>query len=404
MSLRNAVSRCGRGGLSVAVAAGISASFVQLVGAQSLDAAVEEQLAFVFDDNFGDSCVLLNGDDPAVLVGELQNICTRGQPDGGPTSSSGGDSGTPASMPDAVRQRLDEASVEEGPVRGFFLTLSTGRADRSDGEFQGGYQGRVSGLLLGLDREFGDWVAGFAVESFTQDGDFLAGGDFETTSLGVTAFGTRALGNNAAIDFYAGQTGLSNERLRAARFVHLFDDGSPFREYEGLPAADFDATEWLAGAQYTYTIAHDNVTFGPKLAIDWSTTDFDAYQETETVASGLALTFYDDERTSLIATIGLDASIAISTDFGVVMLGEYLYWKHELDDDQRVVGVSFVGDTRNQRFQYQTEPPDEEYFEFGVNLIFLLQGGLQVFAAYEQTASHRFLDSDVMSVGFRKEF
>jgi len=68
------------------------------------------------------------------------------------------------------------------------------------------------------------------------------------------------------------------------------------------------------------------------------------------------------------------------------------------------VNVSFVDDTRSKRFQYQTEQPDTDYFEFGVDAIFVLQDGLQVLVAYERIASHRFLDTSLFSAGIRKEF
>jgi outer membrane lipase/esterase len=270
--------------------------------------------------------------------------------------------------------------------------------------FQDGYQGDASDLLTGLDREFGKWVGGFTVEYFRQTGDFVSGGDFETTSEGLTAFGSRALGDHASFDVYAGYNGLSNERVRAARFTHLNPDKTLFFEATGLPQADFDASRVLVGAQYTYRKTVANLTFGPKIAVDWSRTSFDAYTETEAVDSGLALRFYDDERTSLVSTIGLDASFAISTTFGVVLVGEYVYWKHEYDDKQRYVNVSFVEDTRDQQFRYQTEPPDENYLNAGVNLTFLFQGALQMFVGYDQIASHRFLDNQTFSVGIRIEF
>jgi uncharacterized protein YhjY with autotransporter beta-barrel domain len=373
--------------------------------AQSLDEAVNQQLEFV---NF--ECErLLNGDPANVnaLAGELAAICTRGAPAGGSTgssSSAGGDAGTPASMPEAVRRRLEDDSTEEGPVRGFFLTLSSGVSDRDVTRFQDGYQSDTRGVLAGLDREFDAWVAGFTFEHFAQDGELQSGGNFKTTSDGFTLFGSRTLGDRANLDFFAGRNTLDNRRVRAARFVHLADDGGSFQDYSGLPVADFDAAQRLAGVQFAYRASMDNLSFGPRFALDWNETDFDAYTEVEEIDSGLALIFYGDERTSLVSTVGVDASLSISTDFGVIVLGQYLFLKHEHDDDQRVAEASFIGDTRNQRFQFQTEPPDRNYVEIGISAIFLFQGGLQAFLAYDETRSHSFHDTKILSGGIRKEF
>ncbi len=98
--------------------------------------------------------------------------------------------------------------------------------------------------------------------------------------------------------------------------------------------------------------------------MDWVYTDFENYSEKGN--SGLELTFYDDDMTSLQTTLIVQGStdISIKTRKGMVMsLQGSLAWKHEFDKDQRDVEVSFVDDTRAKRFTYQTEKPDRDFFE-----------------------------------------
>jgi len=372
---------------------------------QSLDDAVNAQLEFV-----NIACDrLLNSDatNISALTGELVLICQRGAPSSGAGSSgaSGGGAGTATNMPDAVRTRLDsDSSTSEGVERGFFMTMYSGASDRKVTELQDGYGSSITGAVAGFDRQFGEWLGGFAVDYFEHDGDFIGGGDFETRSTGIVFFGSRALGDKANFDFYAGYNDHSKDRTRIASFVHVEPDGSPFFDSNGTPDSDFNASQVLAGLQYTYSISMGDVTFGPRFNLDWSDTQFDAYTETETLDSGLALTFYDDEETSLVSTIGLDASVAISTKFGAVIVSQYFNWKHEFDNKQRDAEVSFAGDTRNQRFSYQTDAADEDYFTYGISLSLVLGNDFDAFVAYERTSSHDFLSAHMFNLGFRKGF
>ncbi|MCH9693169.1 MAG: autotransporter outer membrane beta-barrel domain-containing protein [Gammaproteobacteria bacterium] len=372
---------------------------------QSLDDAVNAQLEFVSFE-----CeVLLNGDPTNVnaLTGELAQICQRGQPSGGSGSSgaSGGGAGTATNMPDAVRTRLDgDSSSSEDVQRGFFMTLYSGVSDRRVTDLQDGYGSDIAGAVAGFDREFNEWLGGFAIDYFEHNGDFIGGGNFETQSLGLIVFGSRALGQKGNFDFYAGYNDHGKDRTRVASFAHVEPDGSPFFEANGVPISDFNASQTLAGVQFTYGMTFDNVTFGPRFGLDWSDTQFYTHTETEAVDSGLALTFYGDDQTSLISTIGIDGSVAISTGFGVVLVSEYFNWKHEFDDKQRDVEVSFAGDTRNQRFNYQTDAADEDYFTYGISLTFIFGNDFDAFVAYERTSSHDFLSAHMFNLGFRKGF
>src|SRR5262249_43820608 len=148
----------------------------------------------------------------------------------------------------------------------------------------------------------------------------------------------------------------------------------------------------------------DNLTLVPKIGLDWKQVKIDAYRETQPANQSLALAFYGDKRTSLLATLGVDASVSISTNFGVVVVGQHVYYKHEFQDDQRTVTASFVQDSSNQPFQFQTEFPERNYMEVGIDGIVVFPGGFQFFLGYEQLASHRYFDTGTISAGIRKEF
>lgn len=374
-----------------------------VVGAQTLNDAVTAQL------RAGDNAIacelLLSGDPTNVLgSGGLFMICERpsGQPNP-PTSVGGGFAATPPSPPSAVEDRLEkESEISGSPKRGFFLTIGHDTVNRVPSPFEDGYGSDVTRLAAGVDFLIGDtWLLGVAVDGSRRDGDFIDGGDFETSTVGLTGYGAYLIGDNGSLDFYAGYSGHSNDRLRRATFTEVLDLNNPF-SVVGAPTADFDADQLLAGIKYSYDWVWDNVTLGPRLSYDWNQTDYDTYSEVDD--SGLALTFYDNDETSSQFSGGLAASAAVSTKFGSVLIEQSVFYKHETDQDQRDVEISFFEDSRARRFSYQTEVPDRNFIEYSLGITFIVENGLQVLLEYRGISSHRLLDSNGVALGFRKEF
>jgi len=375
--------------------------------AQTLNQATTAQLAA--DVNF-EPCALLLGTDPVSVLGTgaLANICSRSINQAGvPASSSGGGfAGTAPSAPAVVESRL-EAEDEESvaAIRGFFVTIGQDSIDRSRTTFEDGYASDVDRFALGYDQGFGQsWLAGIAVDSSKQDGNFLDGGNFEIENLGVTGFGSFLFGETSSVEFYVGLAQLSNKRQRRATFTEV--QGTPqfpdIFSVVGAPRSDFDADQTLFGVSYAHDWVSGNLTFGPRLGYDQNKTDYETYREVD--ASGLALTFHDDAETSTQWWGGFTGSVALGTGFGVVLIEQSLLYRHESDQDQRFVQVSYVEDTRARRFTYQTEVPDRDFLDLAVGATLVLQGGLQVMVDYRSISSHDYLDTDAFAVGFRKEF
>ena len=135
--------------------------------------------------------------------------------------------------------------------------------------------------------------------------------------------------------------------------------------------------------------------------MDWSELTVEQYAEQD--SSGLALTFYEEEINSLMSTLGLHSSYTISVSNGVISPQLDIAWKHEYKNDQREPEVSFVDDTLNKRFSYQTDDPDRDFYEVAASLVFIAPGGIQGFATFRETLSHNFLDQSAIVIGGRLE-
>ena len=375
--------------------------------AQTLNDAIEAQLEIV---NGTPCAVLLGGDNPDVLVpgSPLFDICTRVQINAGqPTSSGGGFAATPPSQPSSVEVRLDEEDPE-AVRRGFFLSVGYDSIDKQVSPFEDGYDSDVVRFVAGLDALIGNkWVLGVVADGAEQSGDFFDGGDFDTTTYGITGFGSYLIGDASSFDFYAGYAGQSHDRARRATFrdpnAQNPDGTDPFLVV-GAPVADFDSSQLLFGVNFSYDWSLDNVTLGPRISYDWVDTDYDSFTETDPDDSGLALTFHDDSEDSSIFSAGLAGSVAISTNFGVVLVEQNLFYRYEAGMDQRDIEVSFADDPRARRFTYQTDEPDEDFLQYSFITRFLLANNWEWMLEYTGISSHRYLSRDAVMLGFRKGF
>ena len=109
----------------------------------------------------------------------------------------------------------------------------------------------------------------------------------------------------------------------------------------------------------------------------------------------------NNEQTSLHSRIGLRAMMALRSKFGVIAPQMSFDWKHEYENDQRDIQVSFVGDSRAKRFTYQTEAPDRDWGEINARVALLLPSGFQVFGNYRRLVGHEFFDGHAISIGMR---
>jgi uncharacterized protein YhjY with autotransporter beta-barrel domain len=385
------------------VAIVFAAALPQAHAQQTLNEAIVEQLQF----GGGRACDELLGDDnPDVLVdgSPLFDICTRVQIDADPATSGGGFGATPPSQPSSVEARLDEEDPE-AVRRGFFMSVGYDSIDKQVSPFEDGYDSDVARFAAGLDMLLGDaWILGLVADGSEQSGDFFDGGDFETTTYGITGFGSYLIGETSSFDFYAGY---AHDRARRATFTDPSAenlDGSPFLPVVGAPVADFDSGQLLFGVNFSYDWSLDNVTLGPRISYDWIETDYDTFTEFDPEDSGLALTFHDDSEDSSIFSAGLAGSVAVSTNFGVVLVEQNLFYRYEAGMDQRDIEVSFADDPRAKRFDYQTDEPDEDFLQYSFTTRFLLPNNWEWMFEYTGIASHRFLSRNAVVLGFRKGF
>jgi len=389
--------------------------------AQTLDEAVAYQLEVVVDGGARVPCFRLMGtttdrqDFLNALGDGLHDICKRGGGSGGPGGpsalSSGGGAGTPTSLSGIVKARMEreEEADEDSAVMALnsrlslFVSGEYEELDRKVTTFEDGYDSDIWRLAAGLDLLATErLVVGIALSTSRKNGDFNGGGNFENESYGIVAFGSFLPTNDTFVQISGGYTISSNERKRFATFTDENEDIWPKDVYPARPTADFDVDQYSAGILTGYDYSLRGFTVGPRIGIDWTKTKFETYSEGGG-DSGLELIFYDNDATSLQSSVGLGGSFATSTDFGVVTMQGGLDWKHEFDQDQRNIEVSFVDDLREnpKRFTYETEEPDRDFFELNAGVSVVLPNGMQGFVNFRTLLGHSYFDSYAGTIGMR---
>ncbi len=77
---------------------------------------------------------------------------------------------------------------------------------------------------------------------------------------------------------------------------------------------------------------------------------------------------------------------------------------HEFLDDQRSVGFRLVEDLSGNRYVDQTDPPDRDYVNLGVDVSMVLPNGMQPYLFFRELLAYRDRSSHTITVGLRIPF
>lgn len=374
--------------------------------ALSLDSAVNLQLGN--EPGVGPCGRLLEAG--ANVTGQLANICSRAVPVGSSPSSSGGGSATPTAIPSADSGIVDAAKKAGKDSQGYsassdhwgvFITAENEALDRNASATEGGFDSSIDRVVLG-----GSYIASattaisLAVNISEHSGDFERGGDFSFDSTGLRLLGSFKPSEKLSLQVAAAYDDVSATRQRLSHFEDRFENALVF-ERNGTPLADYSYEQLGVSLRAAYEFNFGRLSLSPSIGVDLSNSDYGRYQEQG--ASGLELTFHNDERKSTQSALGLQGNYVIGTGFGAVIPQFSAAWRHEFEGDARNVSVSFAGDTKATQFNYQTDALDTDFFELSAGSVFVFKKGTQAFINFQTMLSNDVYDSFIASAGLRLE-
>jgi outer membrane lipase/esterase len=379
--------------------------------AQPLGQALSDQLL--------GECGRLLGTDLAseVLTGRLEVICRQGILSPIPTSELLGVDTALAGIASAQQQRLLRDAEQPGPrvastakapgasadydieLADFRVFGSAGveSLDRDETKFEAGYDSSIGRAVGGVAYSISPaWEAGLGGEYLRQEGDFNAGGNLDTTAYGIFGFVSILPIAGLRVTLMGEYLRSRLERSDFVEFdteeVHI--DGNIKSRYNG------DAIRMSGLVSYLKFV--DRFFFEPFAAIDWARFEYESYSQKGD--TGIELNLERDDQTSLVSTVGL--SVGLGFQHGSV--GFYpsvtAAWKHEFEDDQRRINVSFVDDDRGKRFSFETQPPDRDYGVVSTSLVAVLPNGIQPYAVAQALVGNSLFDSYGVTIGVSYAF
>jgi outer membrane autotransporter protein len=255
---------------------------------------------------------------------------------------------------------------------------------------------------IGASVSFGDsdldYDASPSGNAFTPQAD--AGG-VAVDDVTVTVFGAFRLSERVWMDAAAGLGWADYDLRRNA----VFQESNRLVPQTNVAAtASPDGRQTFATVGLGYDAEMGALSVGPYARLRLTRTKVDAYAETDTAASGLALNVGKGRGRSLVSVLGVRASYAASTSWGVVVPQGRFEHEHEFEDDARSTLTSLALDSGSTAFAVRNDAPDRNAFNVGAGLLFVLPGGWMPYVDYEALLGYRGMDRHRLTAGLRVEF
>lgn len=341
----------------------------------------------------------------------LDDICTSVPNDTG--GSVGGGTGTAQSLGATVENRRNDrlegkqtgnqAALNLPSGLGLYISGNLEALDRERTSFSDGFDSSVWGATAGADFRFSDrFLAGAAFNYVDRDGDFDGGGDFTTDSYGVLAYASFMPTPAMFLDISLGYTKHDYEVDRPVLWAIQASDPNS-TTFTGRSDSESDGHEFSINAVTGYDYTIGIFTIGPRVGVNYSRLRIDDYSENG--GGGLGLRYDDQTVKSLQSTVGLQASAAISTSYGVWVPQATADYVHEFENDQRSIDVQFTEDNRANptTFSFNNDKPDRNFFNFGVGTVLVLSNGIQPFFNFRVLAGNNRFDNYAGTIGVRIE-
>lgn len=285
---------------------------------------------------------------------------------------------------------------------GFFASGLVEAMNREVTTFQDGYKSTILGVTGGVDYRINrETVAGVAVNYANTHGDFENGGTFNSNSIGTTLFGSYVPTDRTFVQVTGGYANSNHLVGRLTRGFIPGLAGGPDRLLSGTAGSSTNGDVFSANIITGYDHPVGALTIGPRIGFNYSNTHIHDYAETS--GGGLGLKYEDQWINSIQSVVGLQAQMAFSTRFGVLVPQANANYIHEFANSQRLLGVSFVEDLRAAptRFVFQNDVPDRNYFNVGTGLIAVLPNGWQSYVNFRAMLGHAQYDNYAGTFGLR---
>jgi uncharacterized protein YhjY with autotransporter beta-barrel domain len=275
---------------------------------------------------------------------------------------------------------------------GVFISADYQHKDKTATDFELGYESDSVGPTIGVDYMIGtNGVIGGAFDYSHGFGEYDNNyGDFDTDTYTLIVYGSYFPTDQSFIDL---ALGVGRKEFKNA---HVDEGGGP-----GTVEGDTDGIEFTADVTGGYDFSFDGFTVGPRLGLHFKRTDINSFAETSGDPAAATNAYSDQEDDSLTGTVGVQASYAISTSFGVVVPQVNAEYVREFLDDREEVTVNFgcCGPAT-----IKLDQPDRNHFNLGAGVVVVLPDGINPFLSYEAEVANYLEETHTVTAGVRLGF
>lgn len=282
---------------------------------------------------------------------------------------------------------------------GVFVNGSYQFGDVDTTSNQLGFDFDSGGVTAGVDYRFTQsLIFGVAFTYLRMESDFdRSGGEMDSDTYAGSIYGSFYPTDNFYVDGVASIGGIDYESARRISYTVLGDTVNT------AATSNPDGRQYAASIGAGYNLPVGALTLGPYVRVNYINLDIDGFSEQG--GDGWGMQFGDQTVESLTSNLGTQLQYAMSLPWGVLqpyMRGE---WRHEFEDDRRIIPVRFLGNTTNNlAFSTVTESPDRNYFTVGAGVSATFAHGVSAFVDYDALLGYDDIESHAFMVGTRMEF
>ncbi len=286
---------------------------------------------------------------------------------------------------------------------GLFVSGNLQTGDREATPSESGFDFDTFAFTVGADYRVSEaFVFGFAVGAENEESNLAAnGGSLDTDTLKLSIQAAFYPSDRTFVELIAGAGSSDLEQQRAIRYsLGGFD-------IDQIARGDTEADQTFGSLAFGVDLGPGGWTITPELRADYLGVDVNGFAETMSnpaaPGSGLGLNIGAQEFNSLTSGLGLQASFAKSTSWGVLVPQFSAEWIHEFANDAETISGHFVGDPTRERFFLRNDDPVEDYGTVGVGLLAMFSSGRSFYVYYETLVGYDHLNSQNLGFGLRFE-
>ena len=290
--------------------------------------------------------------------------------------------------------------------------FSLGDRDRTDRE--AGFDFHTLGTTAGIDYRFtNNFILGGAFGYASTDADLdTSGGSLDTNQYSGSLYGTYYFER-----FYVdgivtiGWNTFDSRRNIIYSIPSTTPQGVPIpgmtTQVNQTAAGDTDGLNYSLGVGGGYEFRSGGFTFVPYGRLNYFNLNINGYRESINNTQpgfGLALEFRDQTVESLTTALGGQVIYAYSTQVAVFVPQLLFEWVHEFLNNGRIIAGNYVNDPSKQALDIRTDAPGENFFNLGLGLSAVFQGGKSAFIYYQTALALAHTTQNEIILGVRLAF